>query len=56
MITVETQETPTGRWIPVVSYSPGNIQQLEEAHEKAKELRFIGLEARVTVDGEEVDE
>ena len=49
MINLETQEAGTGKWFPIIIYTPGTEQQMAEAKSAAKTLRHeLGLYARVT--------
>ena len=49
MINLETQEAGTGKWFPIIIYTPGTEQQMVEAKEAASSLRWrFGLYARVT--------
>jgi len=48
MINLETQEAGTGKWFPIIIYTPGTEQQMAEAKSFAKTLRDVcGLYARV---------
>ena len=49
MINLETQEAGTGKWFPIIIYTPGTWQQLAAAKSAAKTLRDVfGLHARLT--------
>jgi len=48
MIQVETQEVDTGKWFPIVQYTPGNEIQRRRAKSLALALVSQGLLARVT--------
>ena len=49
MLTLETQEAGTGKWFPIVHYSPGTVEQREQADGYAELLhKVVGLYTRVT--------
>ena len=48
MLTLETQEAGTGKWFPIVIYTPGDASQQEAAKTLALTLAHFGLLARVT--------
>ena len=49
MIQLETQEVGTGKWFPIIAYTPGTIKQRESAEGTAEMLHtMFGLYAIVT--------
>ena len=50
MINLETQEAGTGKWFPIIIYTPGTEQQMVDAKDAAESLhRVFGLYARVAM-------
>ena len=48
MINLETQEAGTGKWFPIIIYTPGTEQQMVDAKQAAISLRVVyGLITRV---------
>ena len=48
MINLETQEAGTGKWFPIIIYTPGTEQQMVDAKQAAEALRGgFGLITRV---------
>ena len=49
MLALETQEAGTGKWFPIIQYSPGTEAQRKEADAHGELLRkALGLYVRVT--------
>ena len=49
MINLETQEAGTGKWFPIIIYTPGTESQMADAIKASQSLRaMFGLYARVT--------
>lgn len=46
--TVVTEEVGTGKWFPIVEYTPGTATQHADALELANALRAMGLHAHIT--------